>query len=138
MSDGIRSVHCSPAARSKSWSSFTPSRPGTIWIGFTSSACDLPARENGDAMSKYHTHDGGKLKPAQIARLDELEARLGDDDVYPPAPDANWATAVRGRFYKPRNEAISLRVDMDVLEWLRRQGPGYQTGINRILRDKRL
>jgi uncharacterized protein (DUF4415 family) len=25
---------------------------------------------------------------------------------------------------------------MDVLDWLRRKGPGYQTEINRILREK--
>jgi uncharacterized protein (DUF4415 family) len=25
---------------------------------------------------------------------------------------------------------------MDVLDWLRRQGPGYQTTINRILRER--
>jgi len=89
-------------------------------------------------MSKYRTHDGSKLTPAQIARLDEIEARLGDGDDFPPAPGANWATSVRGKFYKPRKEAISVRVDMDVLDWLRRKGPGYQTEINRILREKML
>ena len=30
--------------------------------------------------------------------------------------------------------AISLRVDPEVLEWFRTQGPGYQTRINGILR----
>jgi uncharacterized protein (DUF4415 family) len=87
-------------------------------------------------MSKYRTADGGKPTAAQIARLDEIEARVGEGDDFPPAPESNWATAVRGRFYKPRKEAISLRLDMDVLDWLRRKGPGYQTEINRILREK--
>jgi uncharacterized protein (DUF4415 family) len=87
-------------------------------------------------MNKYRTADGSKLTPARIARLDEVEARMGDDDDSPPVPEANWATAVRGRFYKPRKQAISLRLDMDVLDWLRRKGPGYQTEINRILREK--
>jgi len=89
-------------------------------------------------MSKYRTADGSKLTTAQIARLEEIEARIGEDDDFPPAPEANWASAVRGRFYKPRKEAISLRLDMDVLDWLRRKGPGYQTEINRILREKML
>jgi uncharacterized protein (DUF4415 family) len=87
-------------------------------------------------MNKYRTADGSKLTPAQIVRLDEIEARVGDDDDFPSAPEANWAAAVRGKFYKPRKEAISLRLDMDVLDWLRRKGPGYQTEINRILREK--
>jgi uncharacterized protein (DUF4415 family) len=39
-------------------------------------------------------------------------------------------------FYRPRKEAVSLRLDMDVLDWLRGKGPGYQTAINRILRER--
>lgn len=34
----------------------------------------------------------------------------------------------------PRKAAISLRLDADVLEWFRTQGPGYQTRINAVLR----
>ena len=30
--------------------------------------------------------------------------------------------------------AIALRVDADVLEWFRAQGPGYQTRMNAVLR----
>lgn len=29
---------------------------------------------------------------------------------------------------------VSLRVDADVLEWFKAQGPGYQTRINAVLR----
>ncbi len=87
-------------------------------------------------MSKYRSSDGRPLTSAEIARLDAIEAKLGDTDEVPPAPEGNWDTAVRGRFHRPRKEAISIRLDMDVLEWLRRKGPGYQTEINRILREK--
>jgi uncharacterized protein (DUF4415 family) len=34
----------------------------------------------------------------------------------------------------PRKEAISLRLDADVLDWFRARGPGYQTRINAVLR----
>ena len=34
----------------------------------------------------------------------------------------------------PLKQAISLRVDQDVLEWFREQGPRYQTRINAVLR----
>jgi uncharacterized protein (DUF4415 family) len=34
----------------------------------------------------------------------------------------------------PRKEPISIRLDDDVLDWLRRRGDRYQTEINRILR----
>ncbi len=33
-----------------------------------------------------------------------------------------------------RKAAISLRVDPEVLNWFKTQGPGYQTRINRVLR----
>jgi hypothetical protein len=45
---------------------------------------------------KYHTSDGRRLTPGQIARLNEIEARVGGSVDFPPAPEANWATAARG------------------------------------------
>ena len=42
--------------------------------------------------------------------------------------------ARRGLPRATRKAAISLRVDPEVLEWFRTQGPGYQTRINGILR----
>ncbi len=35
----------------------------------------------------------------------------------------------------PPKEAISMRVDRDVLEWFRSQGPRYQTRMNAVLRS---
>ena len=33
-----------------------------------------------------------------------------------------------------RKQLLSLRIDHDVLEWFREQGPGYQTRMNAVLR----
>ena len=76
------------------------------------------------------------LTEAQTAQLRALEGRPIDTDAIPEAPAAHWRSAERGRFFRPRKEAISLRLDADVLDWLRRRGPGYQTEINRILRER--
>jgi uncharacterized protein (DUF4415 family) len=55
--------------------------------------------------------------------------RLVDDELMP----AGWqATVVLG--LPPRKEAVSVRLDTDVLAWFRAQGPGYQTRINAVLR----
>ena len=35
----------------------------------------------------------------------------------------------------PPKEAISIRVDQDILEWFRSQGPKYQTRMNAVLRS---
>ena len=40
----------------------------------------------------------------------------------------------RGLKPLPSKISISLRLDADVLEWYRAQGPGYQTRINAVLR----
>ena len=57
----------------------------------------------------------------------------------PEHPEASRAHIVRGIVRRglkpiPPKAAISLRVDADVLDWFKAQGPGYQTRINAILR----
>jgi len=42
--------------------------------------------------------------------------------------------AVIGKFYKPKKASMTIRVDADVLEWLKASGKGYQTRINEYLR----
>jgi len=54
-------------------------------------------------------------------------------------PEAELAHIVRGivrQGLKPvsSKSSISLRVDADVLDWFKAQGPGYQTRINAVLR----
>ena len=78
------------------------------------------------------------LTASQRAQLGALTDGVADIGDIPEAPAENWALAERDKFYKPRKDAISLRLDMDVLAWLRRYGPGYQTKINAILREKML
>jgi uncharacterized protein (DUF4415 family) len=45
-----------------------------------------------------------------------------------------WSGAVVGKFYRPIKKSLTIRVDADVLAWLRSQGKGYQTRINQLLR----
>lgn len=54
-------------------------------------------------------------------------------------PEADVKHIVRGIVRRglqplPAKASISLRVDNDVLEWFKAQGPGYQTRINTVLR----
>jgi uncharacterized protein (DUF4415 family) len=37
--------------------------------------------------------------------------------------------------YKPIKKTINVRIDADILEWLKRGGRGYQTRMNAILRE---
>jgi uncharacterized protein (DUF4415 family) len=45
-----------------------------------------------------------------------------------------WSNAVRNPFYRPIKRQLTVRLDADVIAWLRRQGKGYQTRLNHLLR----
>lgn len=60
----------------------------------------------------------------------------------PEHPEAELRHVVRGMVRRglkplPAKAAISLRIEKDVLEWFKAQGPGYQTRINAVLRAYR-
>lgn len=69
-------------------------------------------------------------------------ARLKSKAIAPVGsehPEADIRHVMRGvvrRGLKPQppKTAISLRLEQDVLEWFKAQGPGYQTRINAVLR----
>jgi len=42
------------------------------------------------------------------------------------------------RLYKPIKKTVQIRLDADVLEWLKQAGSGYQTRANSILRQAML
>lgn len=84
---------------------------------------------------------GRVLTPRQKKELAALAA-LPDDQIdtsdIPELPPSAWQDAVRGRFYRPVKQAVSLRLDADVVAWLKKRGKGYQTRANSILRQSML
>ena len=63
---------------------------------------------------------------------------LKDNDIdYSDIPKTNkefWADA-KLVLPKENKKSIALRIDNDVLKWLKSQGKGYQSKINNILRS---
>ena len=43
--------------------------------------------------------------------------------------------AIIGKFYRPKKSTVTIRLDADVLAWLKVTGEGYQTRINAYLRE---
>ena len=70
------------------------------------------------------------------ARLKAKSKRVTLTDEHPEADIRHIVRDVvrRGLQPLPCKASISLRVDQDVLEWFKAQGPGYQTRINTVLR----
>jgi len=89
----------------------------------------------------------GDLSPDQSARLARLTTRPEseiDTSDSPEWTEADFAAAIRLegrpftevlRLYRARKAAITARIDLDVLDWLKSKGGGYQTRLNAILRD---
>jgi uncharacterized protein (DUF4415 family) len=81
------------------------------------------------------------LTPAQRAELDALDAMPDSEIDYsdiPPLDESFWKNAVRNPFYRPTKTSTTVRIDSDVLHWLRTHGKGYQSRINAILRREML
>lgn len=70
------------------------------------------------------------------AELAALEAMSDEDIDYsdiPPVRDfSGWR---RGVFYRPEKQAVTIRLDADVVAWFKGSEPKYQTAVNRVLRD---
>ena len=74
----------------------------------------------------------------ELAALAALpEDQIDTSDIPELSPEA-WKDAVRGRFYRPVKQPISMRLDADVVAWLKKRGKGYQTRVNSILRQTML
>ena len=82
-----------------------------------------------------------KLTPTSKRKLAELAERPDSEIDFsdiPPLKESFWKNAVRNPFYRPVKRQLTVRLDADVVAWLRRQGKGYQTRLNRVLREAML
>ena len=73
---------------------------------------------------------------AEIESLAALPDEKIDTSDIPEILD--WSGARRGALYRPVKQQITLRLDADVVAWFRANTPdgkGYQTEINRVLRE---
>ena len=81
------------------------------------------------------------LSDEQKARLETLAERPDSKIDFSDIPQLNekfWKNAVQNPFYKPTKQVTTVRIDSDVMQWLKSQGKGYQTRMNKILRDAML
>ena len=78
----------------------------------------------------------GKATGRLAKQLEDLR-RMKDEDIdFTDIPEkADWSNAVRGKFYRPLKESLTIRIDADILAWFKAQGKGYQTRINTMLRE---
>ena len=80
-----------------------------------------------------------KAAPGRKRELAKLAAMPDDEIDFSDLPELTekfWQNAVANPFYRPVKKQITLRIDADILAWLRHQGPeGYQSRLNALLRS---
>ena len=77
-----------------------------------------------------------KKSGSDFSRLSLMTDREIDTSDIPEISPRQFARAVVRRGLKPvpAKEQLTIRVDRDVLAWFRKQGRGYHTRINTLLR----
>jgi uncharacterized protein (DUF4415 family) len=75
----------------------------------------------------------GRTNWERLDAMTEAEIMATSPPELADLPENFWDDAVV--VMPPPKEAISLRVDHDVLAWFRAQGSGYQTRMNAVLRS---
>jgi len=93
------------------------------------------------SMVRYKQNELPPLTEKRKAELRALAERPDSEidlsDI-PLLDEKFWQNAVRNPFYKPVKTHATVRIDSDVMAWLKRQGKGYQTRMNAILRKAML
>lgn len=75
----------------------------------------------------------GRANLLRLRRMTEAEVRRAAPPELANLPENFWDD---GELVTPASkQAISLRVDRDVLDWFKQTGPRYQTRMNAVLRS---
>ena len=75
----------------------------------------------------------GRAKLSQLRRTTDRDIRATAPAELTDLPEDFWASATVVTL--ALKQPISLRVDADVLDWFKTQGPRYQSRINAVLRS---
>lgn len=76
-----------------------------------------------------------KLTKEQRRDIAAIAAKKDADIDFSDIPVVlDWSGAEIGKFYRPAKRSVTMRLDQDVLDWLKAYGRGYQTKVNLLLR----
>jgi uncharacterized protein (DUF4415 family) len=80
-----------------------------------------------------------KLTKEQKLDIRAIAAKRDADIDFSDAPTViDWSAAEIGKFHRPTKRPVTMRLDSDVIAWLKSDGRGYQTKANWLLRHAML
>jgi len=74
----------------------------------------------------------GVISEEQIANI--AVKKDADIDLTDMPEVLDWSKAEIGKFYRPTKKPVTIRLDTDIIAWLKSYGRGYQTKTNMLLR----
>jgi uncharacterized protein (DUF4415 family) len=76
-----------------------------------------------------------KLAATQKRDIARIAAKTDATIDFSAMPEiVDWSGAEVGRFYRPAKHPVTMRLDEDIVSWLKSYGRGYQTKANLLLR----
>jgi uncharacterized protein (DUF4415 family) len=76
-----------------------------------------------------------KLNRKQKRQISAIAAKKDADIDLTDMPEVlDWSKAEIGKFYRPTKKPVTIRLDSDIIAWLKSYGRGYQTKTNMLLR----
>src|SRR3977135_2760658 len=98
---------------------------------FASSPLARPSPTKGKPMRK--------LTKDQKRDIRAIAAKRDEDIDFSDAPAVvDWSEAEIGKFQRPTKKRVKMRLDSDVIAWLKADGRGHQTKANALLRPDML
>ena len=94
---------------------------------------ERPPKQRAGFTSKVP--DNIRKELAALSKKPEEEIDFSD---IPATSEEDWADATQGQFYRPVKKQLTIKLDADVLDWLKSKGKGYQSKLNALLRDAML
>ena len=67
--------------------------------------------------------------------IKSTDKTLGESNTEMTIPEWEYDFLHDSNVKLPKKKLVTMRLDIDVLDWFKSHGPGYQTRINKLLRS---
>lgn len=77
-----------------------------------------------------------KISSKRLAEIQQFKTKdFSDAPILTEEQMQGFKRSHLSNLYRPIKKEIHVRLDTDIIEWLKKEGKGYQTRLNAILRE---
>jgi uncharacterized protein (DUF4415 family) len=89
-------------------------------------------RTRSDSSTKRFSDEEIRAEVESLTAIPEEQIDLSD---IPELTAEQLRNGMRGKYYRAIKKPVTMRLDLEIIDWLKQGGPGYQTKANEILRQ---